>query len=503
LKTALHILIVQFIIISCGICYGQKQIRILHADEGTSHPEYQNTHILSGNVSFEHDSTYMTCDSAYFFLDSNSFYAFSKVIVTRGDSIKLTGDTVIYRGTERNADLYGNIVYTDRKMKMITPKLHYEFTSQIGSYSSGAIITSMEDKNTLFSKQGTYHSDQQTMYFKDSVRLENEEYTMESDTLIYNINTETSQFEGPTTILSADNTIYCEQGWYDSKNETSSLSQNASLFTKEQKLYGDRIHYQRNIGIGEVFGNVFFVDTTNKIELTSDFAFHNEFIDSTALVGNAIMSQVFENDTLFLKSEEININRDSTGKKNNIKAYHSVQIFKSDFQGVCDSLTYSDNDSLMKFYESPILWSEESQITGDFIQARTSSLGIEKMNIIKNAFIISKIDSINFDQIKGKNIDAFFDSTQINLVEVTGNGQALYYILNEDSLYLEGNQAKCANLNIYFKKGEINSIKLLDAPTAKYQSIEDFSEEERYFAGFKWHKGLRPQRIDFIRERKD
>jgi lipopolysaccharide export system protein LptA len=473
------------------------KIKIIHADEGTSHPTLSNTHLLSGHVIFEHDSTLMHCDSAYFYLDSNAFQAFSNVNVIKGDSIKLTGDTLFYRGIEKTADLYGNINYQDRQMNMVTSALHYDFTTKIGSYNQLATITSLTDKNTLTSKKGEYHSDSQNMYFKDSVTLKNEEYKMECDTLIYSMETKIANFHGPTKIISKENTIYSEAGIYNTETEVTSLWNSATIVTKEQTLSGDSIHYEREIGIGEVYGNVIMIDTVSKVNLYGDYGYHNELLDTTAIVGNAKMEQINDKDTLYLTSQYITIKTDSANKQQSIRAYRTVKIFKSDFQAVCDSLTYNDTDSLMKFFITPILWSGKNQITGKFIEAKKGKENIEYLNINKNAFIISEIDTILYDQIKGRDINAYFAAGKISRVDVWGNGQTLYHVQNDDSLYLESNQAKCATIKINFKDEAIESIRFLDTPTAIYKATASLSIKEKYFEGFEWNIALRPDRKMF------
>jgi lipopolysaccharide export system protein LptA len=462
------------------------KIRILQANEGSPHYKLQNTHLLSGNVIFEHDSTLMYCDSAYFFLDINAFQAFSNIKIVRGDSIQLTGDTLYYKGIPKTAEILGNIVYNDRKMNLVTEALFYDFKTKIASYDTLATITSLEDKNTLVSKKGIYHSKTQTMYFKDSVRLKNEKYTTFSDTLIYQMNTKVATFRGPTDIISKENTIYCEAGIYDTENEISSLWKNARIISKEHNLSGDSIYYERNKGVGEVFGNVLVIDTTNKVNLIGDYAYHDEFLDSTAIIGNGQMTQFFEKDTLYVKANYLLLKTDSTNENKNIRAYGDVKIFKSDFQAVCDSLSYNDTDSLMKFYIDPILWSGKSQITGNYIEAKTGKGEIKLLNVLKDAFIISEIDSIMYDQIKGRDINAYFEEGKITNVDVWGNGQTLYFIQNSDSLYLEANQAKCATIKIQFDKDEISEIKFLESPTALYKATHDLTPTEKYFDGFEW-----------------
>lgn len=476
----------------------QSKIKIIHADEGSPHPFVANTHLLSGNVIFEHDSTKMFCDSAYFYLDSNAFEAFSNVRVNKGDSIRLTGDTLFYHGLDRTADLNGNIVYDDKKMHMVTESLHYDFKTEIGTYNTLATITSLEDKNTLTSKQGLYNGATKNMHFKDSVRLKNENYTMESDTLIYGMESKIATFNGPTNIISKDNTIFCEAGIYNTETEISSLWNNANIITKEQTLGGDSIYYDRELGVGEVFCNVLMIDTVNKVTLIGDYGYHDELNDSTAIIGNSEMMQKNKKDTLFLSAEYLTIKSDSLNENKNIRAYRDVKIYKSDFQGVCDSLAYSDIDSMMKFFIEPVLWSGKNQITGKYIEARTGKEEIKFLNVIKDAYIISQIDSVKYDQIKGRDINAYFKDGKINNVDVWGNGQTLYFIQNEDSLYLEANQAKCATIKIRFSEETIESIKFIDTPTALYKGVRKLTESEKYFDGFSWRIAIKPDKETFM-----
>ncbi len=476
----------------------QGQIKIIHADEGTSHPTYANTHILKGNVAFEHDSTTMYCDSAYFFLDSNVFHAFSNISVVKGDSMKLKGDTLYYRGVSKTADMFGDITYNDKKFQMVTNSIFYDFNTKIGRYDTPAVITNREDKNILRSNKGEYHSETKTVYFKDSVTLHNNDYDMYSDTLVYNTDTKTAYFYGPTEIISKNDRILCNTGVYNTDTEVTSLWNRASLIGKEQTIEGDSIHYERKQGIGEIFGNVMMQDTANDVFLYGDNGYHHELIDSTSIFGCAQMTQLNKKDTLFLTAEYLTIKTDSSNENKIIRAYESVRIFQAGFQGICDSLTYKDQDSIMKFYHSPILWSDESQILGNYIEAKIAKEAIESLTVNKNAFIISEIDTTMYDQIKGKDLYATFTKGKISRVDVKGNGKTLYHIQNEDSLYLESNAAECADIIVRFEKGKINTIKFMESPNAVYQAIADMSRNQRYMEGFKWEAKLRPIKTEFL-----
>lgn len=475
-----------------------RAIKIIHADEGTSHPTYANTHILKGNVIFEHDSTTMYCDSACFFLDSNVFHAFGNINIVKGDSMKLKGDTLYYRGISKTADLLGNIVYNDSKLQLVTNSIYYDFNTEIGQYTTPAVITNRQDKNTIRSNKGEYHSKSKTVFFRDSVVLHNENYDMFSDTLIYNTSSKTAYFHGPTEIISKKDKILCSSGIYNTESEVTSLWNRAMIIGESQTITGDSIHYERETGIGEIFGNVMMEDTTNHVFLYGNNGFHNEKTDSTSIFGSGQMTQINKADTLFLTANYLTIKSDSLNENKVIRAYETVRIFQADFQGTCDSLTYADQDSTMQFYNSPVLWSDESQITGSFIEAKISNQDIEFLQVNKNAYIISEVDTTMYDQIQGKDIYAKFKEGKIYRVDVKGNGKTLYHIQNEDSLYLEANSAECADIVVRFEKGQINSIKFIDSPNAIYQAIADLSRKQRFLEGFKWLAGTRPTKEEFI-----
>jgi lipopolysaccharide assembly outer membrane protein LptD (OstA) len=68
------------------------RVYLLHADElyydmFGNNPDAQ---ILKGKVSFLHQGSHLTCDSAYFYQASNSVKAFGHVHYRQGDTLSLT-----------------------------------------------------------------------------------------------------------------------------------------------------------------------------------------------------------------------------------------------------------------------------------------------------------------------------------------------------------------------------------------------------------------------------
>lgn len=495
------ILTLQFINV---FTYGQSEnksdtikktrVNIIWADKLYRDPSISQAEILKGNVQFEHQGALMNCDSALLFKQTNSFEAYGNIKVNQGDTITITGDSLLYFGNTKTSELRGNVFMKDKDLEMTTDALNYDMNSGIANYKTGGIIKSAENENTLTSNIGTYNSANRTLFFKDSVRLTNPEYTIDSDTLVYETEFEISHFHGPTYIKSDENLIYCEHGWYDSQNEKSSFWQNTYIITKEQKLEGDSIHYNRNEGIGEAFCNVQITDTTNRIVINGEYAFHDEKTDSSMVTGQALFTQFEDKDTLYLHADTLTFKVDSIDSVSNqaIKGYNHVLIFKNDLQAKCDSLVYNEIDSLMKFYGEPVIWSDNNQLSGEYIQLRTKDGKIDELFIDAKGMIISEVDSIYFDQIKGKQITGQFINNELSSVFVKGNGETIYFMGEEKKPVADMNKSICSDIMITFKKSEIEQIKFLTEPTATMKPISSTTVTERVLPNFKWEIESRP-----------
>ena len=482
------------IISSIQLIGQEKKIRIIKANYLQYDKEIKDAQQLIGNVEFEHDSAYMYCDTALLYVADNSFEAFGGVRIIQGDSIKMTGDSVLYSGQDKVAKLKGNIHFTDGNLILVTDQLDYDMNTKIGYYTNGATITSVENNNVLISKIGSYHSDSKTLFFKDSVKLTNPKYVIESDTLTYNTVSEVTFFHGATTITSDSNFIYCEHGWYDTKNEKSAFWQNSYLQTKEQTLSGDSIFYDRTLGVGEAFGNVLIQDTTNKVDIQGGYAFYNEIIDSSLVTDCPVFIQYFEKDTLYLTADTLSIKQDSATQLKLFRAYQNVLLYKPDLQASCDSLIYSEIDSMMYFMQEPIIWSDENQLTGKSIKIRTHEGIIDKLFINKKATIISEADSLlNYNQIQGKTIEGLFNKdNKLETIFVRGNGEVLYFMGEDQKPTTDINHTQCAEMKITLKKNEIDKIKFYSKPTASMKAIIDVIETDRKLSNFNWDLSKRP-----------
>jgi lipopolysaccharide export system protein LptA len=377
---------------------------------------------LAGNARFMHDSVYMRCDTAYIYNKTKSVIAVGNVVVNQGDSLFLYGDTLNYFGNTKMAFVYGNVRLKENDLTLISDSLTYNLNTNIASYETGGKVTSKKNENSLTSIKGYYNSNTKVLSFKDSVVLNNPDYIMKSDTLDYHEETEIAYFFGNTTIEGDDNFIFCKNGWYDTKNDVAQFNKDAYMVSDNHKLEGDSLYYNQKIGFGKAINNVTITDTANKLIVKGNLAKHYDKENISLVTGSPIVEKWFDEDTLYLTADTISIFNDSADEKNILYAHHGVRFYKKDIQGDCDSMVYFQSDSMLKMYTNPIVWSEKSQLSGDTIFVQIANNKIKEINLLNNSFIIEEIKyTVNFNTDTLYIYDTINNKTDTVLQELVGN----------------------------------------------------------------------------------
>lgn len=479
--------------------HAQKQIEIINADDLI----FDNSGGISakrliGNVVMKHEHTMMYCDSAYMYNENNSLEAFGKVKILEGDSIEMTGDYLKYNGVTKLANMEGNVILKHNDLLLLTPSFAYNRESAFGFYTNRGTIYTNDKKDTLTSKKAYYYSNLSEARFRDSVVLRSSSYQLYSDTLHYNSNTERSLFLGPTRIVDDNQLVLCESGWTNSKEQISEFRKNAVIYSEDTELRGDTIRFDQNIDIGEAFGNVFMIDTTENYYVRGNYALHSKKDSISIVTGNAEYVQIDESDSLFLHGDSLIATYD-TARQRLIKVFFDVAFYRSDMQGRCDSLVMSDSDSSIHMYFDPIIWSEENQITGTYIRLRRKEGKVERMFIEEQAFICSEVDSVKFNQIKGKNMEAFFDKNKLKKVLVFEQPRTLYYVEESDSSYLGMNTASAEKkLGIKLDSNKVTELIFYEKPNGLTSPMKDVTPGNSKLEGFIWRNAIRPSRREDI-----
>ncbi len=490
--TVLTFLLALFIPLH-GIAQEKTKVKILNADMlGYDEVGGQKIRKLLGNVKMKQDDIIMDCDSAWFFAEVNRVHAYGNVHITQGDSLDIYADSLIYIGPEKLATLYHHVKLIKEGMTLTTDRLVYDLDHKVARYHSGAAIRHKETH--LTSRVGYYYEQSKVAYFKDSVVLIDPSYTLHADTLKYNVDQNISYFFGPTDIISDSSIIYCEDGWFDANKDIAFFKKNARIENDPQVIRADSIYYEKSTGFGKAYHNVEWLDTVEKNIIYCDYAEYLEREKTFVATQTPVICNFESGDSLYIAADTLLAYIDTTDSADYrvLIGYHDVLIFRDNMQGKCDSLSYSYKDSVIRFYKSPILWIDSSQMTADTIAILFKNQKAHRLDLIRSAFIVNLEDTGLYNQIRGKDIFGYFRDDTLYKMKTIGNGESIYYARDDLGAYLGANQASCSKMDIYFKTQKVDHIIFLDKPNATFHPMQDLDPDDLMLSGFQWLESRRP-----------
>lgn len=463
-----------------------RQADLLSRTEGV------DAEVFSGDVVFYHEGAFMYCDSAYLYQKTNSFEAFGNVSMEQGDTIFVYGDYLHYDGNTRLARLRDNIRMEDSNATLFTDSLDYDRNTDLGYYFDGGML--VDEENVLTSYWGQYSTISKEALFSDSVKLVNEDYTIYADTLKYNTDTKIADLLGPSEIVSDSGYIYTDNGWYNTVTEDSELLNRSEVYSNDRSkvLIGDTIYYNRLTGIGKVFGDMYMEDKGQKAVLRGDYGYYDEKTEYALATDNAYAIDYSQGDSLFLHGDTLVMMTDSTYR--DVKAFYNVRFYRSDIQGICDSLHYSSADSTVYMIGDPVLWNENNQILGYQIDVLLNDSTIDKAKVKDYALVIQdRMVGSQYNQLKGRDLTAFFRDGDIYNVLVEGDVVSLYYLIEEgDSSIIGLNRSESPYFSMDIEDKKITRLKMWPSASGVTKPLNLLAPDEDKLDGFIWLDYLRP-----------
>lgn len=186
--------------------------------------------------------------------------------------------------------------------------------------------------------------------------------------------------------------------------------------------------------------------------------------------------------------------RDTTERRY-ILAYHHVRIFSDSLQGVADSVYYSSKDSIFRFYRDPVLWANNTQLTGDTIYLYTRNQTADKLIMEPNGLIVNEAEPGRqlYNQIKGNIITGYFAGNAIDWMHVDGNAESIYYVKDDEGGYISVNKSLSAIINIHFTAGELNKVVFIKDPEGTMYPFTQRPKDELLLENFRWEIKRRPK----------
>ena len=478
-------------------------VRMLHAGTRSFDRHiHEQRQVLRENVVFLHDSAYMYCDSAYFYEVDLILEAFGRVRLEQGDTLFIYGDYLFFDNNQQLAQIRNNVkminIQQDSSVvTLYTDSLDYNLGTEIGYYFEKGRIVDAE--NELVSIYGQYSPQTKVATFQDSVCLTNPNFVLYSDTLVYSTETKVASIVGPSVIESDSGVIYSSRGWYNTMENTSLLLDRSQVLSGDKFLSGDSLLYDRNLGIGEAYGNVSIVDTAQKITLTGHYGYYEESTKYAFVTDSACALEYSQGDTLFIHADTLEmVSVDTTARV--LRAFMGVRFYRTDVQGICDSMRFSTQDSVLRLFGNPVLWNENQQLFGDTIIMYMTDDGVEYVHVPTSAFVVQEVEADYYNQLGGNDLKAYFEGKNISRMDIDGNAESIFYPLEKDNTMIGLNHTTSAYLSIWFNEGQFNGMKIWPLSSNRMLPIPDLTPEEKTLKKFAWYEDVRPvDRYDIFR----
>lgn len=456
--------------------------------------------ILNGKVQFTHQGARLYCDSAYFYEGSNSFEAFGHVKMVQGDTLSLVSDYAYYDGNEQMARARYNVVLKHKKTTLYTDSLDFDRLYDNAYFFEGGKM--IDGNTTLTSDWGEYNTKSKMSVFNYDVKMRSPKFYLTTDTLYYDTRISMAHIVGPSDIYSGESHIYSEQGYYDTKKEQARLMNRSVLSNQGRTMIGDSVWYDSQAGISKAFRNVVYVDSVNKNKLTGNYGEYLENTGYAMCTDSAVAIDFSQGDSLFMHADTFkvitfNIETDSVYRK--IHAYRHVRAYRTDVQAICDSLVYNSQDSCMTMYYDPIVWNVNQQLVGDRIEVFLKDSLINRAHVIDNCFSIQQLrsDTACYNQVKSKEMFAFFVDGKIHETRAVGNVLIGYYFEEGDSIPIIYNYQETSELRMFLKDRKLQRVWTPKTSGTMYP-LNQIPADRKRLTGFVWYDAIRPQNRDDI-----
>ncbi len=460
--------------------------------------------MVTGNVMFRKGGMFMYCDSANFYEGSGSLQAFGNVRMEQGDTLFVYADELDYKGETEFATFYGDggspVRLINKDVTLTTYVFYYDIAANLGYYDNEGKITDAE--NQLTSGYGEYNPDTKEAEFREHVVLQDipgEDFKMTTEVLRYNTDTHIANIVSPSVIVTDSATVYSSNGWFDTEAEVSELyDRSLVVTTRGNTLTGDTIFYDHPAGFGQAWGGMVLTDSIRQAAIEGDYGFYYEANDSSFATGRARILEYSRKDTLYLHGDTVRtylLREDSTHV---MTAYPRVRFWRIDVQGLCDSLSFMERDSIMYMHRHPIVWNEQRQVFGKVINVHFNDSTADWAKLPDFGFLAEHVDEEFYNQLSGKEMIAQFENGTLRQLDVNGNVEVISLPEENDSTYNKIVNSESSFLKGLFKDGKLERMMMWPEVTGTVTPLYLAKKSIYYLPSFQWYDALRPKDKDDI-----
>ncbi len=491
-----------------------SHVRVVQAGGTQASSDYlkyvsaQKMAYMRGNVSLTDGKNILICENMSYNLGTK-FGVYDNSGTLKADSTTVTSYRGEYNVKSKEARFTGHVTVTDPHYYTESEDMGYNTDSKLTRFYAKSVVRGDGGKTQITTSGGSYDSHAGLAYFYTHSTIWYDGQYIEGDTLYFN--KASGYGYGYGNVIAWDtahqSTLYCGKVVYNQRKRVLLATVKPVLM----QIKGTDTFFMR--------ADTFYSAPELKIKKDSSLKM------ATALRQQmeAAMNVVARADTHFVAPDgAANATTDKKKKKekkrnNGISApnlvlsdttladttaplyftgYHHVRIFSDSMQAVCDSISYSQSDSMIRMMYSPVAWARSSQITGDTILMQLDSNRIKSIYVPNNTFIVSLAGPEKaqlYDQVQGKMLKGSFKNNAIENMLVYPDAEAIYYSKDDNNAFIGVVQAKSDKIHIVFGDQKIKKIRLQTDTHQVLTPLDKADLPNTRLSRFKWLNERRPK----------
>ncbi|MCQ2138507.1 MAG: hypothetical protein MJY60_07370 [Bacteroidales bacterium] len=174
------------------------------------------------------------------------------------------------------------------------------------------------------------------------------------------------------------------------------------------------------------------------------------------------------------------------------RGFNHCKVYRTDVQFCCDSMYFTELDSIAVLYGRPILWNNvKNQLTSETMHLLFKDGNMHRGSMLTDARITSMEDTTHFNQIRSTEMMGFFADNQLYRYDALGGVSAIFY-MKKDSSISNVNVKTSKSLTAVIEKGDAKKMLYLEEVKSDAYPLAEIEMDKQRLKGFEWRPDERP-----------
>lgn len=446
------------------------------------------------------EDTKLQSNKGYYFAETGQAFFKDSVIVLLQDSMTLLSDSLIYDTKNKFVKFTGPTLIEKDSLNIYTEKGYYNVESQQSYFGNNPRY---KRGNQLADAKDIYHdANKKIITLVHHAYIRDDKQEAKADSIIFNESTNQVSLFKNAWYKEGERELSGDEIEYNRKTKSLNVKGKTKVSESGRIIDALSLKYDGNKDLGIAIGDVHVSDTSGGYTVVCDTFIYNKADARYRAIGKdhrAYIASAFDNDSLYLSADTLLSEKriEQNDSFQVLYAWKNVKIWSKKMQGLCDSLYFSGKDSTFYMYVKPVMWSDTSQFSGDTILMTMANKTLKDIFLRQKAFVINRDANHLENQLKGREIQAHFDKRKINYMDVQGNAESVYFILDEAKGYIGTNFIQCSSMRFFFNLDEkIDHIDFYTKPKGNMLPLQQ--GKKKILEGYLPRDKEKPQSLEDI-----